>query len=65
MTVVDNVAEALIYVLKLSKTEAYEHAQATLDKVGRSVESTRLLSRPSFRGTTTGGYRPRLLLSTQ
>ena len=36
MTVVDNVAEALIYVLKLSKTEAYEHAQATLDKVGLS-----------------------------
>jgi|GEM_PF-4903979 ABC-type histidine transport system ATPase subunit len=62
MTVVDNVAEALIYVLKLSKTEAYEHAQATLDKVGLS---NRLLSRPSFRGTTTGGYRPRLLLSTQ
>ena len=36
MTVLDNVAEALIYVLKLSKIEAYERAQATLDKVGLS-----------------------------
>ncbi|GIT25441.1 MAG: hypothetical protein CM1200mP41_14850 [Gammaproteobacteria bacterium] len=32
----DNVAEALIYVLKLSKIEAYERAQATLEKVGLS-----------------------------
>lgn len=29
-------AEALIYVLKLSKIEAYERAQATFDKVGLS-----------------------------
>ena len=36
MTVLDNVAAALIYVLKLSKIEAYERAQATLDKVGLS-----------------------------
>ena len=36
MTVLDNVAEALIYVLKLPKIEAYERAQATLDKVGLS-----------------------------
>ena len=36
MTVLDNVAEALIHVLKLSKIEAYERAQATLDKVGLS-----------------------------
>ncbi len=36
MTVLDNVAEALIYVLKLSKIEAYERAEATLDKVGLS-----------------------------
>ena len=36
MTVLDNVAEALIYVLKLSKIEAYERAQATLEKVGLS-----------------------------
>ena len=37
MTVLDNVAEALIYVLKLPKIEAYERAQATLDKDRKSV----------------------------
>lgn len=36
MTVLDNVAEALICVLELSKIEAFERAQATLDKIGLS-----------------------------
>ena len=34
MTVLENVTEALIHVLKMSKSEACEQAEATLNKVG-------------------------------
>ena len=34
MTVIENVTEALIYVLKMSKSEALERAEETLNKVG-------------------------------
>lgn len=34
MTVLQNVTEALIYVLEMPKHEALEHAEATLEKVG-------------------------------
>ena len=34
MTVLENVSEALVHVLKMSRSEAHEQAEATLNKVG-------------------------------